>query len=52
MLAAWYGVEYFLLEEVGRSLSEKVYALFRKGYVLMTIMFLLLLFEENTHVFS
>jgi hypothetical protein len=51
-LVLWYGIEYLLIEDVGGSLSERVYFFFRKGYVIVNIGFLMLLVEENVHVFS
>ena len=52
LLSFVYVVHYLLLDTVSESLSLKIYLAFRKGFIVVTVFYLMLLFEENTHIFS
>jgi hypothetical protein len=47
-----YGIELLLMEDREKSISEKIYCLFRKGLIVVGIVFSLLSYEDNVHIFS
>jgi hypothetical protein len=40
------------MEDREKSISEKIYYLFRKGLIVVGIVFSLLSYEDNVHIFS